>query len=390
MNTTVRTIVAAAALFGSLGGVKAADINVCIWGTITGPDALVNGMAYGPRDYLEYLNQTKGGIAGHPVKTLLLDGRYKLDEELKDYRRCVDQEQAVAVVGWSTGSAKALRDQVTQDGVMFATQSYASDVLDPVKHPWVFMFGPTYEQQMSVALRDLKARGGKNVVIMHADNEYGRGPVNVVKQSGIIEKLGLNLVDTVEFPYDAQDLTAQLLRVKSKNPDMVYVQASTPQLIVVLRDAAKVGLHATDFVGNMYNISPAIPQQLGASAEGFRAIQIYSDYGSDIPAMKEIEAFKAKNPIAREDVYYMKGWFEGIAISRAIEAALAKNGGAVPDDIKAFRTSVRDAMEGLKGLDTGGIVPPADFANHQGSTQARLAQIKDGKYVPLGDWIDAR
>ncbi|MBV9749099.1 MAG: hypothetical protein JO157_09810, partial [Acetobacteraceae bacterium] len=71
---------------------RAADLNVCVWGTITGPDALVNGMAYGTRDYFEFLNQTKGGIEGHKVGTLLLDGRYKLDEELKIYRRCVDEE----------------------------------------------------------------------------------------------------------------------------------------------------------------------------------------------------------------------------------------------------------------------------------------------------------
>ena len=95
--------------------------------------------------------------------------------------------------------------------------------------------------------------------------------------------------------------------------------ASWPQLIVALRDAAKVGLPASKFVGNSYNISPAIPEQLGAAAEGFRAIQVYSDFGSDIPAMKDINAFKANNKVEKEDVYYMKGWMEGVAISKAIE-----------------------------------------------------------------------
>jgi branched-chain amino acid transport system substrate-binding protein len=47
-------------------------------------------------------------------------------------------------------------------------------------------------------------------------------------------------------------------------------------------------------------------------------------------------------------------------------------------------------MEGLKGLDDGGITPPLDYSNHQGSTQARIAEIKGGKYVPVTDWIDAR
>jgi len=368
----------------------AADINVCVWGTITGPDALVNGMSYGTHDYFTYLNQTKGGIAGNKVNALLLDGRYKLEEELKIYRRCVDQENAVVINGWSTGSAKALREQVQQDAVPFVSETFSSEVLDPTKYPFVFIAGATYEQQMLVGLRAAKNAGAKTAILMHGDNEYGRGPVNVVRKSGDIEKMGLQLVDTIEFKYDAQDLTAQLLRVKSKNPDIIYIQSSTPQTLVILRDAAKVGLPPTKFIGNMYNISPTIPQQLGPSAEGFRAIQIYSSYGADIPAMKEINAFKAKNEVAKQDVYYMKGWFKGKIITAAIESAIKKAGGKVPGDIKAFRKSVRDELEALKGLDTGGITPPIDFANHQGSTQARIAEIRKGEYAAIGSWIDAR
>ena len=379
-----------AVCMGAAAPAGAAGLNVCIWGTITGPDALVNGMSYGIRDYLEYLNQSQGGIAGNKVNTILLDGRYKLDEELKIYRRCVDEENAAFISGWSTGAVKALRDQITEDKVPFITQSFASEVLDPVKLPFIFMAGPTYEQQMIIGLRDLAAKGGKRVVLMHADNEYGRGPVNVIKQSGVIEKLGLTLADEVEFRYDAQDLTAQMLRIKAANPDLVYIQSSAPQALVALRDAAKVGLPAKLFMGNLYDISPAIPEQLGQAAEGFRAIQIYNSFGADIPAMKQIAAFREKNKLAKEDVYYMKGWLEGVVIAAALESAIKKNDGKIPDDIKAFRLSVRDAAEGLKGLDDGGITPPLDYSGHQGSTLARIAEIKDGKYVPVGDWIDAR
>ncbi|HET7825779.1 MAG TPA: ABC transporter substrate-binding protein [Anaeromyxobacter sp.] len=367
-----------------------ADVNVCIWGTITGPDALVNGMSYGTHDYFQYLNQTKGGIAGQKVNALLLDGRYKLDEELKIYRRCVDQENAVVINGWSTGSAKALREQVQQDAVPFVSETFSSEVLDPVKYPFVFIAGATYEQQMLIGLRAAKAAGAKKVILMHGDNEYGRAPVTVVRKSGEIEKMGLQLLDTIEFRYDAQDLTAQLARVKAANPDIVYIQSSTPQTLVILRDAAKVGLSPKLFIGNMYNISPTIPEQLGPAAEGFRAIQIYANYGDPIPAMKEIEAFKAKNTLAKQDLYYMKGWFKGKVIAAAIESAIKKNGGKAPADIKAFRKSVRDELENVKGLDVGGITPPVTFANHQGPTQARMSEVKGGKYVALGDWVNAQ
>lgn len=376
----------------ALGGARAVaqEVTVCHWGTITGPDALVNGMTYGARDYLEYLNQSKGGVAGHKIKTLLFDGRYKLDEELKIYRRCVDQEDAVIVNGWSTGSVKALRDQITQDQVPFMSQSHSADVVDPVNLPYIFIPGPTYEQQMIIALRDLANKGGKTVAVLHPDNEYGRGPVNFVRKSGEIEKLGLKLVDAIEFPFDTQDLTAQMLRLKSRNPDLVYVQASTPQVLVILRDAAKVGLPASLFVGNMYNISPALPEQLGKGAEGFRAIQLYADFGSDIPAMRDINAYGEKNEIEKRDVYYMKGWYEGMVMAHALAKALEKNGGVVPTDVPTFRKSVRDALAGIQHLDVGGIVPEANYEDHQGFTRARISEIRDGKYAAVSDWIDAR
>ena len=369
--------------------VLAAEIKVCIWGTITGPDALVNGMSYGTRDYFEYLNETKGGIAGNKITPLMLDGRYKLDEELKIYRRCVDQEKAVVINGWSTGAVKALREQINSDGVTFITESFSAEVVDPVKLPYIFIAGPTYEQQIIIGLQDLKSKGGKKVVFMHGDNEYGRAPVTMVRKMDVIQKLGLQLVDTVEFPFDTQDVTAQLLRIKAKNPDLVYVQGSTPQMLVVLRDAAKVGLSAKLFMGNLYNISPAIPEQLGVSANGFRAIQAYADFGANVPAMKEIEAFRTKHEVTRQDVYYMKGWFKGKVIAAAIANSLKKSDGKPPADIKVFRKSVRDELEGLKGLDVGGITPPVDYANHQGSLRARIAEIKDGKYVATSDWIES-
>jgi branched-chain amino acid transport system substrate-binding protein len=47
-------------------------------------------------------------------------------------------------------------------------------------------------------------------------------------------------------------------------------------------------------------------------------------------------------------------------------------------------------MEALKDLDDGGITPPLNYADHQGTTQARLAEIKNGTYVPVGEWIQAQ
>lgn len=60
-------------------------------------------MTYGARGCLEYLDQTKGGVAGQKVRVLTLDGRNHLDEGLKIHRRYADREQAVVAGASSAG-----------------------------------------------------------------------------------------------------------------------------------------------------------------------------------------------------------------------------------------------------------------------------------------------
>ena len=106
--------------------------------------------------------------------------------------------------------------------------------------------------------------------------------------------------------------------------------------------------------------------------------------------MKEIETYAQKNEVEKKDIYFIKGWLKGKVIAAAIEKVIQKNNGQVPTDIKTFRKAVRDEMEALKDFDTGGITPPFNYADHQGSVQARVAEIKNGQYVAVGEWIDAQ
>ncbi len=47
-------------------------------------------------------------------------------------------------------------------------------------------------------------------------------------------------------------------------------------------------------------------------------------------------------------------------------------------------------MEALEWISAPAITPPFTYKDHQGSVQARVAEIKGGKYTPVGDWINAR
>jgi branched-chain amino acid transport system substrate-binding protein len=196
----------------------------------------------------------------------------------------------------------------------------------------------------------------------------------------------LKVLADVEYPGASPDLTPQLLRIKELDPDYVYIQDSVNNCIKVLRDAAKVGVSARKFIGNNYDFSHIIPETLGKDAEGFKAIQINADWGENIPMMKEIEAYSQKHEIEKKDTYFMKGWVQGKIIHGVVSRVLKKTEGKIPE-ISRFRNMVRDEWEKLVNFDTGGGTPPLTYKNHQGHTEARILEIKAGKYGPISDWI---
>jgi branched-chain amino acid transport system substrate-binding protein len=367
--------------------VFAQDIPVGIWGTLTGTDTDVNGMSYGPRDYLTYVNEKYGGVMGHKYNAILLDGKNAIPEEVKVFKRLVDVDKVVIVNGWSTGGTKALRDQINQlVKVPYYGQTLTKDVLDPVKYPFIFLIGPTYEDQVLIGLNFAKQHGGKTIAFMHADIEYGRGPVRNAVELKEPERVGIKVVGDIEYPGASPDLTPQLLRIKELNPDFVYIQDSVNNTVKILRDAAKVGVPASKFIGNCYNFSHIIPDTLGKGADGFKALQINADWGENIPIMKEIQEFAKNHKIAKEDTYYVKGWVEGKVMHEAISRVLKKTGGKIPE-LAQFRQMVRDEWEKIENFDPAGGTPPLTYKNHQGHSQARVVEIKGGKYVPISGWI---
>jgi len=371
--------------------VSAAEIPVGIYGTLTGSDSDVNGMSYGPRDFLTYVNEKFGGVMGHKYVPVLLDGKNTIPEEVKCFKRLSDVDKAVIINGWGTGGTKALRDQINNlVKIPFIAQTCSIDVNDPVKYPYIFQIGPTYEDQVIVGLNWASQKKAKTFAFIHADNEYGRAPVRNATEQKMPEKLGLKVLGDVEYPGASPDFTPQLLRIKEMNPDYIYIQDSVNNAIKVLRDAAKVGVPASKFIANCYDFSPLIPQTAGKNAEGFKALQINADWGEDIPAMKEILEFAKNHKIAKEDTYYVKGWVEGKLIHESIGRVLKKTGGKIPGDIAEFRNMVRAEFENLENFDTGGATPQLTYKNHLGHTQARIVEVKGGKYVPISGWIKTR
>ena len=84
--------------------------------TWTGPTSDV-GWHYtdGIRDYIQYINDEKGGIGdGVKINLIWTDYQYKIPQAISAYSKFVKQDKVVAIIGWGTGDTEALKSKIIQ------------------------------------------------------------------------------------------------------------------------------------------------------------------------------------------------------------------------------------------------------------------------------------
>jgi ABC-type branched-subunit amino acid transport system substrate-binding protein len=370
-------------------------IPVGIIGDLSGPTSGLAEMAYSSRDYFNYINEKKGGILGHEVDVLLVDGAEVIPVEVSNYKRIMTRHKPAFVFIWSTGGAKALRDPVNKvDRIPSIAESISEELVDPKGLPFSFVIGPTYEDQFRLGLESFKKQGGKRVAVARCNLDWCVSPTDRVIKEGTPGKLGLELVETVTWPARPTDLTSEALRLKQANPDFIWLQDTVEGTVPFLRDIVKAGIPPSKVLGVHWTRHPAIESQVGKGADGFQTLDVFPDVDTLVrgghPVGKEIEEYQAAHKGRRGQLrtwYYVRGWVKGKLVAEAIERALKKTGGAAPKDLAAFRKAVRDEFEGIANYDAGAALPPINYRDHKGFVGARLVTVKDGLFQYTSDWI---
>ncbi|MDY6880906.1 MAG: ABC transporter substrate-binding protein [Desulfatiglans sp.] len=370
-------------------------VSIGIIGDLSGPTSALAEMAYGIRDYFLYLND-KGGIKGHEIDFLLVDGAEVIPIEVSNYKRLITRQKPVLIFVWSTGASKALRRQVNKvDKIPIMSESMSEELVDPKSLPYNFIFGPTYEDQIRIGLDYAKSQGAKRIAFIGCNLDWCQSPRKRIIAEEYCKKLGMEFLTDMTYPARPTDLTSEMLRLKKLNPDFIWVNDSVEGSIATVRDANKVGLDVSKFFAVHWSKHDAIPKATGKAAEGYRSFMIIPDLAElkarKLKAGDEISEFLGKHRRKKAGTwYYVRGWLKGVTVVEAINNALGKTGNKVPNDIKKFRKMVRDELEGLVNFDCGGGLPLITYANHQGFIAAKIMQVKNGKWTPISEYLQIR
>jgi len=335
----------------------------------------------GQRDYFRYVNEVKGGVAGHKIDMITVDTAYKVPEAQAAVQKFVLQDKVDMIATWGAGEGLAAKPIVQRYKVPTINYSTSWELLEKPVNYMYLPFG-SYKMDCYAVLEYIKAiHKGKEppkVGLLTYNNAYGRSIHAPSKEYAA--KLGIDLVAVEEFPPRTVDLNTELLRLQKKGAEYIFIQMLPSAIITAFKSADRIKYNPV-FLGTWTSTDPDFFKMGKGLIRDRLAMQFPGGLPSDkfkgMEVMKDL--WKRYKTVKSFDASYWEGVVVGMIMERAFLRAYEKSKVINPATINA-------AMESMNHEDFGGLVPPVTFTkdNHEGSFTARIVKVQEnGTYIPL-------
>lgn len=337
--------------------------------------------AKGQRDYFQYVNEVKGGVAGQKIEMILVDTAYKVPEAVAAVRKFAVQDEVDMIATWSAGEGLAAKPIIQQYKIPTINYSTSWEILEP---PFEYMYLPfgSYrldcEAVLDYILAIHKGKEPPKVGLLTYNNAYGR---SIHKPSqDYAAKNNINIVAIEEFPPKTVDLTTELLRLQKSGAEYIFMQILPAAIISAFRSADRIG-YDPPFLGTWTSTDPDFFKMGQGLIRNRLRIQFPGGLPADKnPGMKVMqELWTRYKTVDTFDASYWEGVVVGMIMERAMIRAQEKFK-------EVNRETINRAMESFREEDFGGLVPAVTYTptDHGASFKARIVQVKeDGSYIPL-------
>jgi branched-chain amino acid transport system substrate-binding protein len=373
--------VAVSACGGPSAGTQSGDgpIKVGILADLTGATADV-GTPYneGMLDYIDWRND-EGGVDGRDIEPDSNDYAYEVPAAEELYKRYVS-DGAVAIQGWGTSDSDALRTKVANDELPFMSGSLADVLTDPEESPYNFVPFATYANQMRTALKWIEedSGGDAEVAVFHIDAPAGSEPAEAGE--AWIEEQGYSMgYQTYPMP-SSSNFVGLLAKAEQQGAKYVVVQHVSTPAAQVAKDMQAQGSDMQIVCLSICADESFIETAGADAAEGAVLVNPVTPPSVDRPGHAELDDYLQSKgeSLADQNVHYVQGWLTMMTMVQGMEAALEDG-----EDLTG--ASIREALETMGPIDTGGVTGEIEFSadSHAGSTASGVYQARDGEITEL-------
>lgn len=303
-----------------------------------------------------------GGVAGRPIEIRAYDSKLEPETAVKEAQRAVTEDGAVAIIGpYTTSEALAVNEALDRQGVVTMGNSAATEAVTAGK-PYAFRVAPLSGDLAKAMMQMATQLGATSGALLYDSGGFGLGAQPLIEAAAT--EAGVTL-ESVQYPINASDVTAQVAKAKSSGAESVFIAGSAAAdygliakamaeqnflvpLIgfspIVVPDAIKIAGKAYESMPGVYTLTtvdPSKPQYMDLLK------QYSAAYGETTQLSEQpTQAFDALNLLVAG--LKVTGGEGGEALAKALAALPATSdgaGGAV-GSTQQFTAESHDAYKG--------------------------------------------
>jgi branched-chain amino acid transport system substrate-binding protein len=328
-------------IFSGIGSLYGAEtIKVGLITPLTGPIATFGqSVEKGVRMAVDEIN-AKGGVLGMKIELLVEDNQAKAEESANIARKFIEQDKVVAILGPVISSNTLAAAPIAQQSKVPLLSPTATNPKVTQVGNYIFRACFVDDFQGTVMARFAKTGLGKRVstaaILYEKTSDYSIGLAKYFKETFV--KLGGKIVAEESFSSGDPDFSAQLTKIKGKNPDVLYVPSYYDTAGLIIKQARELGINVPILGGDGFD-SPQLVQLAGK--ENLKDCYFSGHFfaGSSAPQVKTFVANFKKRYNQVPDMLAALGYDAAYMLADAIKRAG-----------KVDRDAIRDALANTKNL----------------------------------------
>ena len=195
--------------------------------------------------HIDEINEANG-VSGKKIKYIEYDDEGDPAKAVQGYSFLKDQGVSAILVGGTSAESLAIVEEAKSDGIPIIITAASAEGITYNKETKelfenVFRIGLTNEFQGKKMAKFAQNKKMHNISVLYtAEDDYSSGLKDIFVNE--CKSLGLNVSAVENFSMSSIDFHAQLEKIKSKNPDLLFVPAYYETDGLIVQQARNLGI----------------------------------------------------------------------------------------------------------------------------------------------------
>ncbi len=354
-------------------------IKIGVTQPLTGPVAASgNYVVQGARIAESFLN-AQGGLLGKRVQLIIEDNKSNPKEAVATAEKLIVRDKVPVLMGaWSSTYTLAVMPKLVEYGVPMVVETSSSGKITTSGNPWIFRISPTSAMEAAAMAQHVKKFKITKADFLVVNNDWGRGAAQQFSKMLKGQGIKVGIIETMDAR--AQDLSAQLAKLKASGGDVMFLTTGVEQITLVLKQAKEQRLTHKIITTGGSSAPDQLIAQAGGAAEGSYHTLFFAPWFPEAAPYPDVaKKFVAEWQKRGHNFAGLTEGFRGHDGIMTIAAAITKAGKAEPKAIQQALWGVQ--VEGVNGPVRFMKQGPKGRESGQSQPNVYIVQIKGGKVV---------